>query len=154
MYRRIFVILLALLCLVGCVPVSPQVSPALDDTVSQYEGDGFVLTHPAVFTLARETGESWYFTAEGHTVAFSLTREVNTYGMHSIEEYPEKMGIYSGVTVVDDSSFAVEKHIDDMLSGYFLYTVSEEYVYLLEYNYGGTAEERALSKRFAVETTS
>ena len=150
MYRRIFVLLLALLCLVGCSPTVQTCPPALDDTVAHYEGDGFTLHYPAVFTLTRETGEAWYFTAEGHTVAFSLTREKNTYGTHAIEDYPEKMGIYSGVTVVSDPSFAVEKHIDNMLSGYFLYTVSEAYIYLLEYNYGGTAEERALSNVFSI----
>ncbi len=151
MRRRIFAVLLALLCLAGCSPATEYTPPTLDDTVAYYEGDGFTLGYPAVFTLTRETGETWYFTAAGHTMAFSLTREKNIYGTHPIEEYPDQMGIYSGVTAVSDTAFAVEKHIDNMLSGYFLYTVSEEYIYLLEYNYGGTAEERALSQRFSVE---
>ncbi len=150
MYRRILALLFALLCLAGCSPAEPTDPPALDTAVAQYEGDAFTLTYPAVFTLTRETGEAWYFTAEGHNIAFSLTREKNVYGTHPIEDYPDKMGIYSGAAAVDDTSFAVEKHIDNMLSGYFLYTVSEEYIYLLEYNYGGTAEEKALAALFAV----
>lgn len=151
MCRRILALLLVFVCLAGCSPAAEHTPPALDNTVTQYAGDGFTLHYPAVFSLTRETGEAWYFTAEGHTMAFSLTREKNVYGIHAIEDYPEKMGIYSGVTVVSDTAFAVEKHIDNMLSGYFLYTIDEEYVYLLEYNYGGTAEEKALSKRFSVE---
>lgn len=151
MCRRILALFLALLCLAGCSPQTEYCPPALEDTVAYYEDEEFTLTYPAVFTLARKTGETWYFTAEGHTVAFSLTREENTYGVHPIAEYPEKMGIYSGAVVLNDTAFAVEKHIDNMLSGYFLYTVSEKHIYLLEYNYGGTAEEKALSELFSVE---
>ena len=149
--RRVFPLLVTMLFLIGCAPTVQTCPPALDEAVAVYEGDGFTLTHPAVFDLVRETGETWYFTAEGHTMAFSLTREENTYGSHTIEEYPEVMGIYSGVVAVSDTSFAVEKHIDNMLSGYFLYTVSEEYIYLLEYNYSGNEEERGLSPLFSVE---
>ncbi len=154
MYRRIFALVFALICLVGCSPAAPNALPCLNDAVATYEGDGFTLTYPAVFTLARETGETWYFTAEGYTVAFSLTREKHTFGALPAAEYAEAQGIYDGVTAISDTSFAVEKHIDNMLSGYFLYTVSEEYVYILEYNYGGKDEEKALSELFLVEVKS
>ncbi len=60
------------------------------------------------------------------------------------------MGIYDGVVAVNDHSFAVEKHISNMVSGYFLYTFDEEYIYLLEYNYDGTEEARALAASFRV----
>ena len=149
--RRLLVLLVLTLFFAGCAPKTQTCPPALDDATAVYEGEGFTLTYPAVFTLTRATGEAWYFIAEGHTMAFSLTREENTYGTLPIEEYPDAMSIYDGVTLIDDTAFAVEKHIDDMLSGYFLYTVGEEHIYLLEYNYGGTAEEKALAPLFAVD---
>ena len=149
--RRALALLVMLLFLAGCTPKKQTDPPVLNDAVTVYEGEGVTLTYPAVFNCARQTEETWYFTAEGYTIAFSLTREPNTYGVHPIEAYPDKMGIYSGAVVQNDTAFSVEKHIDNMLSGYFLYTVSEEYIYLLEYNYGGTAEERALASLFAVD---
>jgi len=150
MYRRILTCLAALLLLSGCASPSPSIPSTWDGTVSTYENEAFSLSYPTGFSLAREAAETWYFTAEGHTAAFSLTRENNLYGVCQAEEYADAAGIYDGVTVLSDTAFAVEKHIDNMLSGYFLYTVSEECVYVLEYNYGGSEEERALSALFAV----
>lgn len=151
MYRRIGALLLVLLCLfTGCQKQSTTESPTFTDDVAVYEGEGYRLSYPAFFSLTREAANTVYFTAEGADMVFSLTREENPYGMLPIEEYLDKMSIYDGVKILDDRSFAVEKHIPDMVSGYFLYTFDEEYYYLLEYNYDGTQEARELATRFAV----
>lgn len=152
MFRRVFAWSLVFLLLGGCKPAPKTEPPVLTEEVALHEGEGYRLTYPALFTLSRKTEEALYFTAEGATIAFSLTREENPYGLLPIEEYPAKMGVYDGVTAVNDHAFAVEKHIPDMLSGYFLYTFDEEYIYLLEYNYGGSDEEKKLATLFRVET--
>lgn len=152
MYRRICAALIACVLLFGgCQKQSTPPPPPLTADTAVYEGEGYRLTYPAVFTLTRETAETVYFTADGYSLAFSLTREANPHGLLPVEELLDAMGIYDGVVAVSDRAFAVEKHIPNMLSGYFLYTFTEKYIYLLEYNYGGTEEEKALAKLFSVE---
>ncbi len=152
MYRRVFVLALSLLFLfAGCQKQPPAENLDFADELAVYEGEGYRLQYPAFFNLIRETANTVYFTAEGVPLVFSLTRENNPHGVLPIGDYPEALGIYDGVKAVNDRSFAVEKHIPDMLSGYFLYTFDEEYIYLLEYNYDGTEEARALAARFSVE---
>lgn len=152
MFRRVLALLLVGVCLLaGCAAPASERQP-LTDEVAVHEGEGYRLTYPAAFSLTRETGEALFFTAKGYTMAFSITREDNPYGLVPAEEYLEMMGIYDGVVPVDSHAFAVEKHIPNMLSAYLLYTFSEEYIYLLEYTYGGTEEERALASLFSVET--
>ena len=152
MYRRICALVFAMLCLLaGCQKQTPAAPPVFTDDVAVYEGEGYRLSYPAFFSLTREAESAVYFTAEGADMVFSLTREENPYGVLPIEEYLDKMSIYDGVTLIDDHSFAVEKHIPEMVSGYFLYTFDEEYMYLLEYNYDGTEKARELATRFSVE---
>ncbi len=152
MYRRICAWLVAsILLFVGCQKQSPPPPPPLTADTAVYEGEGYRVSYPAVFALTRETAETVYFTAAGYSLAFSLTREANPHGLLPIEELLDKMSIYDGVKIIDDRSFAVEKHLPNMLSGYFLYTFTEEHIYLLEYNYGGTEEEKALANLFSVE---
>ncbi len=152
MYRRICALCLAVLCLfVGCQKQPAAERPAFTDEITVYEGEGYRLHYPAFFNVTRETANTVYFTAEGVPSVFSLTREANPHGLRPIKEYPEIMGIYDGVVAVNDYSFAVEKHIPNMVSGYFLYTFCEEYIYLLEYNYDGSEEARALAASFKVE---
>ena len=152
MYRRICALLLALLCLfAGCQKQTVTEPLTLTDEVAVYEGEGYRLSYPAFFSMTRQAENTVYFTATGADMVFSLTREENPYGVLPIEEYLDEMSIYDGVKLIDDHSFAVEKHIPNMVSGYFLYTVDKEYIYLLEYNYDGTETARALAARFAVE---
>ena len=149
--RRIFSVLLLCLFLVGCHAAPPTEPAPLTEEVATYQGEGFRLTYPACFSLARETGDMLSFTAQGRNMVFSLTWEENGYGAHAIEEYPTLMGIYEDVTVLDAHSFAVEKYLPDVLSGYYRYTVTEDTVYLLEYNYGGSEEERAMQSLFFMD---
>ena len=149
--RRIFLLLFLCSFLVGC-HAAPSTEPTpLTREVAIYQGDGFRLTYPACFSLARETADMLSFAAEGRHMVFSLTWEENGYGAHAIEEYPALMGIYEGVMVLDAHSFAVEKYLPNVLSGYYRYTVTEDTVYFLEYNYGGREEERAVQSLFHMD---
>ena len=148
-YRMLVLFLVCLLLLVGCT-ATPAELPPLTEEVAVYETADYRLTYPAVFTLTREAEDAVYFTAEGRTMVFSLTREENPYGLLSVEGYCDAAGIYDGVISLDTHAFAVEKHLPDMLSGYFVYAFSQEELYLLEYNYGGTEEERALASLFEI----
>lgn len=150
MFRRIFALMLLCLFLAGCS--APENTPVeLTDETAVYEGEGYTLTYPACFELVGKTANMVNFAVPGGHMAFTLTAEDNPYGAHKIEEYPELMGIYSGVEILNAHSFGVDKFKENFLSAYYLYTMTEDTTYLLEYNFGGTKEQRAMAKLFAVE---
>lgn len=139
-----------LLLLSGCGGAAETPPTPLTREVAVYEGDGYRLTYPACFTPVQETARMVNFTVSGRSMAFTLSAEENPYGERAIEDYPRLMGIY-GARVLDNSSFGVEKYQPGVLSAYYLYAFSADTQYLLEYNFGGEEEQRALEELFAVE---
>ncbi len=145
--------LAALLALLfgGCGGAAEPTQPTpLTRETAVYEGEGYRLTYPACFTPVQETARMVNFTVSGRNMAFTLSVEENPYGERSIEEYPRLMGIY-GAKTLDVHSFGVEKYQPGVLSAYYLYAFSGGTQYLLEYNFGGEEEQRALEDLFAVE---
>ena len=130
---------------------TPADGAPLSHDLATYEGADYILTYPACFTLVRDTGVMAEFAVKGGNMAFSLTFEENTYGTADMAELPDAMGIYNGVVPIDERSFGVEKYIPDMLSAYFLYTAVGERLYMIEYTFAGSEEQRGLEPLFRVE---
>lgn len=141
--------LLTLFAGCGGTAETTEITP-LTREVSVYEGEGYRLTYPACFTPVQETARMVNFTVSGRSMAFTLSVEENPYGERAIDEYPRLMGIY-GAKTLDAHSFGVEKYQPGVLSAYYLYAFSGSTQYLLEYNFGGEEEQRALEELFAVE---
>lgn len=141
--------LLALLAGCGGTTEPTDAMPLTRET-AVYEGEGYRLTYPVCFTLVQETARMVNFTVSGRNMAFTLSVEETPYGERAIDEYPRLMGIY-GAQVLDAHSFGVEKYQPGVLSAYYLYAFSGNTQYLLEYNFGGEEEQRALEELFAVE---
>lgn len=146
----LFCALVLLFSLSACGGEPPAPVELTTDTVT-YEGEGYVLTYPACFTMVQETPKMVNFTVSGGTMAFTVSVEENPYGAQKIEDYPDMMGIYSGVTILNDHSFGVEKHQEGVLSAYYLYAMTADTTCLLEYNYGGSEEQRQMAALFAID---
>lgn len=138
-----------LLLLTGCADAPATEQPPLTQEVAVWEGDGYRLTYPACFHLSQQTTRTLYFTVDGRNMAFTLALEENPYGVQEVAEYPRLMGIY-GAQVLDAHSFGVERYQAGVLSGYYLYAFSADTQYMLEYNYSGAEDERAVQALFAV----
>lgn len=153
MMRRVASFVLAVwlaAALFGCAE-EPTAPVALTNETAVYEGEGYTLTYPACFTLVGETKKMVNFAASGRNMAFTVTIEDNPHGAREIEEYPDLMGIYDGVKFLNEHSFAVERYQPNVLSAYYLYAMTADVAYLLEYHFGGTEEQRAMEPLFAID---
>lgn len=135
----------------GCAAGEETSLCAYSQETAVYEGADYRLTYPACFSLVKDTGKMAYFAVEGENMAFTLTAEENPYGERDIADYPEWMGIYTGVEFLREDAFGVEKYQPGILSGYYLYTFINNKIYLIEYNYAGEEAQRALQSLFRVE---
>lgn len=152
MYKRFWALLLSCLLVVLCGCADEPAEPVtLTRDIATFDGEGYTLTYPACFTLVGQTDKMVNFAVEGANMAFAVTIEENPYGAHDIAEYPDLMGIYNSVTILNDHSFAVERYQPNILSAYYLYAMTAQHTYLLEYNFGGTEEQRDIASLFAID---
>ena len=147
---RIVAVLLICLLLAGCT--APAVTPReYGAETATLQGEEYVLTYPACFQPVGDTGKMVNYSVAGENMIFTLTAEENPYGLLSVEEYPDRMAIYSPIIPLDDRSFGVEKYQPGQLSAYYVYAFTEDTMYLLEYNFGGEESQRELERLFRIE---
>ncbi len=146
-------VLLAVICamlLSGCGIMTqesgeshaPPVS-ASETEVSSFgsEDDGFLLTYPASFTLT-DSGKDYYeFKDEDKDLSIKLSIAENRFSGLSAQEYPEAMDVDMYSKMLSSNSFDRDIYVKDDSSYYYIYTLTDDNIYCLEYAYNGEENE-------------
>ncbi len=166
MKRIIWLVLSCILLLTGCSAAAPRVVPndTIDTTVKISEDTpletfgsktgGFRLTYPASFDLTSSNDDDYYeFTDPEQDLSISLTIEENTYSDSDLaaEEYPKAMGLEMYSKMLSENSFDRDIYVKDEESTYSIYSLTDEYIYCVEYTYQGKPGQDALIPQLDLE---
>lgn len=113
--------------------------------------DGFCLTYPASFELTDSSDDYYKFTDSEQGLSISLSIQENTYTNLSAEEYPQAMGLEMYSKMLSDNSFDRDVYVKDDQSYYSIYTLTDEYIYCVEYCYQGEPGQDSLINQLDFE---
>ena len=150
MKRHIPILLALMLLLSGCssfVPIAEekeQSAPQLtEEDVSSFgsEDEGFCLTYPSSFTLTSSGDDYYEFKDEENDLSITLSIEENKFSGLSAEEYPQAMDMEMYSKMLSDNGFDRDIYVKDDSSYYYIYKLTDDNIYCLEYAYNGDENE-------------
>jgi hypothetical protein len=153
MKRLVPLVLAFILLLSGCgalVPIAEEedAQPVFTDNedVSSFgsEDEGFRLTYPSGFTLTSSGDDYYRFTDEENDLSITLSIEENTFSGLSAEEYPGAMDMDMYSRMLSENSFDRDIYAKGESSYYYLYTLTDDNIYCVEYAYNGEENEDSL----------
>lgn len=163
MKRFVFFVLSCVILLTGCCIAVPKAvvkkeSAPVSDTASVIQlatfgsvEDGYRLSYPSSFELT-DSGDDYYkFTDSEQNLSISLSIKENTYSNLSADEYPEAMGVDMYSKMLSENSFDRDIYVKDEQSTYSIYTLTDEYIYCVEYSYQGKEGQDSLIDQLKLE---
>ena len=153
MKRALPLILALILLLSGCstlVPMAEKKEAASGEIpvggVSSFgsEDKGFRLTYPSSFTLTSSGDDFYEFKDEEKDLSLKLSIEENNFSGLSAEEYPQAMDMEMYSKVLSDNGFDRDIYVKNDSSYYYIYRLTDDNIYCLEYAYNGVEDEDEL----------
>lgn len=163
MKRFVFLVLSCAIMLTGCSTIAPETAsskesasvsePAVVPQIETFGSveDGFRLSYPSSFELTDSDDDYYEFTDSEQDLSISLSIEENTYSDLSADEYPYAMGVDMYSKMLSENSFDRDIYVKDEESSYSIYTLTDDYIYCVEYNYQGKEGQESLINQLKLE---